>query len=772
MLDAEIPEQERVDLIERGRVFVLMTLSMHSTEVGPSQSAPLIAYDLITTIDPSKIEWLENVVYMMIPCHNPDGMDMVVEHYKKYKGTKYEGSSLPSVYHKYIGHDNNRDFVTLSQSDTKAIASIYNLEWFPHVMVEKHQMGSRGVRYFVPPPHDPIAENIDAGIWNWVGIFGSNMITDMTKDSLAGVSQHYLFDEYWPGSTGTCQWKNSIGMLTEAASVQIAKPIYIEPNELTVNGKGLSEYKKSVNLPWPWEGGWWRLGDIIDYEISSTMSMLKTASYHRSEILEFVNDLCRKEVEKGKSEPPYYYILPLEQHDQSELVGIVNLLKEHGINVFQLDQDITLENTIYKSGDIVVPMSQPFRPFVKEVLEDQEFPVRHYTPDGEIIRPYDVTSWSLPLHRGVKCYEIIARSTELETSLTQVSETFSLNNEIDNFEALLFPVGNNESYKAAFIAMEKGLEVSRLVRDIEVNGISICEGSFYIKNSDKLKSMVKDLTVPPVTVNFDQELVLEEISMPRIALVETSFHDMDAGWTRFVFDEYHIPFTVLKPVDFEKTDLKKDFDIVVFPSSSKNVLLDGKYKSNGDYYISSYPPEFTKGMGEVGMERLMTFLDNGGIIISWGRSTQLFEGYLKIKHSEENIEEFNLPFKNINKELKELEFFCPGSLLKVNIKENHPLTYGLEKEIGILFNKRGQVFTTSFPKFDMDRRIIASFPEKDILMSGYCENVEKIAHKTAMVWLKKGKGQLVLMGFNPQFRASTQGTYKLLFNSLLLDRIN
>jgi hypothetical protein len=347
-----------------------------------------------------------------------------------------------------------------------------------------------------------------------------------------------------------------------------------------------------------------------------------------------------------------------------------------------------------------------------------------------------------------------------------------LKKEIDNYEAFLFPVSNNESYKAAFIAMEKGLEVSRLVKDIEVNGSAIEEGSFYIRSSDKLNSIVKNLTVPPVPVNADQELALEEIRLPRIALVETAFHDMDAGWTRFVFDEYHIPFTVLKPAEFDKKDLNKEFDIVIFPNSSKNVLLEGKYNSGSSYYISSYPPEFTKGMGEVGMERLMTFLDNGGIIVSWGRSTQLFEGYLKINHGNENFEEFNLPFKNINKELKEYEFFCPGSLLKVDIKKNHPLTYGLKKEIGILFSKRGQVFTTSLPKFDMDRRVIASFPEKDILISGYGENVERIGRKTAMVWLKKGKGQLVLMGFNPQFRASTQGTYKLLFNSLLLDKIN
>ena len=166
-LDTNIPDLEKEELIAEGKVFVLGTLSMHSTEVGPSQSAPLIAYDMATTSDPSKLQWLDDVVYMMVPCHNPDGMDMVINHYHKYLGTKYEGSSMPRVYHKYVGHDNNRDFVTLSQEDTKAIARIYNLEWYPQVMIEKHQMGSTGTRYFVPPMHDPIAVNVDAGIWNW-----------------------------------------------------------------------------------------------------------------------------------------------------------------------------------------------------------------------------------------------------------------------------------------------------------------------------------------------------------------------------------------------------------------------------------------------------------------------------------------------------------------------------------------------------------------------------------------------------------------------------
>ena len=159
-LNPEIPDAERAKMIDEGKVFVLGTLSMHSGEVGPSQAAPLVAHQLVTSNNPKMLKWLDNIVYMMIPCHNPDGMNMIVNNYRKYKGTKYEGASLPRVYHKYVGHDNNRDFVILSQEDTKVIAGIYNTDWLPQVMVEKHQMGSTGPRYFVPPPHDPIAQNI------------------------------------------------------------------------------------------------------------------------------------------------------------------------------------------------------------------------------------------------------------------------------------------------------------------------------------------------------------------------------------------------------------------------------------------------------------------------------------------------------------------------------------------------------------------------------------------------------------------------------------
>jgi len=770
-LNPDLPEDQLEEMVSSGRAFVLATLSMHSTEVAPSQSAPLVAWELATTKNEKKLEWLNNVVYMMVPCHNPDGMDLIVDNYKKHLGTKYEGASLPQVYHKYVGHDNNRDFVILTQDDNRAIARIYNQSWYPQVMVEKHQMGSTGTRYFVPPNHDPVAENIPAGIFLWSGVFGQHMATDMTADGHAGVSQHYAFDDYGPGSTETCIWKNVIGLLTEAASVQTATPIYIEPTELKVRGKGLSEYKKSINMLMPWEGGWWRLGDIVEYERSSTRSILKTASLYREDILRFRNRMCREQVEMGRSEAPYYYIMPVNQHDKGELVNLVNLMKEHGVNSYTLNGELVLDGRMYRAGDVVIPLAQPFRPFIKEVMETQEFPERHYSPGGKLIKPYDITSWSLPLHRQVKSLEIDIRSEKMEGMLSLIEGEFSLAEAMESMsQAMVLTANANESYRAAFLALEKGMKVDRLKGDLELRGERFPLGSFIVYKSsakeEDWNALYESLPFTPGMISDKRALYGEGINMPRIALVETYFHDMDAGWTRYLFDTYHIPYTVLHPEQVAEADLAGDYDVVIFPDNDKSILMKGKMKAGDSYYMGSYHPDYVVGIEKEGMEKLLKFSAEGGVIIAWGRSSGLFEGMLKLS-AKEGEEEFSLPFRDLSPGLVKEGLYVPGSLVKVDLLENNPLTIGMPEQIGV-FSRGRPVFQTNVPMFDMDRRVIGTYPEKEVVMSGYGAKAEKMGNKAAMIWLKKGKGQFVFYGFGPQFRASTQSSYKLLFNAMLL----
>ncbi len=759
--------QEKQRYIEEGKVFVMATMSMHSTEVGPAQSVPLIGFDYCTTEDPDKLNWLNEVVLMIIPNHNPDGMNMIVDYYNKTKDTKYEGASYPGVYHKYVGHDNNRDFVILSQEDTKVIAKIYNTEWYPQVFVEKHQMGSTGVRYFVPPNHDPIAENIDEGIWNWTGLFGANLIQDMTNEGHAGVSQNYLFDNYWPGSTETCIWKNVIGFLTEAASARIASPVYIDPTELRVSGKGLSEYKKSNNLRLPWPGGEWRLSDIVNYEITSIESIMKTSCLYKKDILKFRNDLAVKQVKLGKSEPPFYYILPLEQHDQSELVKLVHLLDEHGIDVYTLNSDLVINGEVFTTGDIVIPMSQPYRSFIKEVMEKQEYPERHYTPGGDLIKPYDIASWSLPLHNGLISKEIRISDSGLADKITKLENKFSLLREPAKSKSLVFSLQLNESYEIAFKAASAGFKVERTKNKLELNGKEVPGGSFVIANKPgkEWKEFVdKNLRVAPLETN--EKLELEKFEIPEIALVESYFHDMDAGWTRFVLDSYGIPYTVMRPADFKSKDLS-EFNVIIFPNESPSVLVEGKYKSGSSYSVPNYAPEFTKGMEKEGKTKLMEYIHNGGNVVAWGESTTLFEGIHTIKLDENKKEDFNLPFSDISGSLIQKGLYCPGSLIRLKLKGDHEIIRGMPEECGVFY--RGKpVFQTRLPYFDMGREVIGVVPEKDILMSGYSENEELLGNKALLIALKKGQGNIILMGFNPQFRSSTHVTYKLLFNSILL----
>ncbi|QGY45636.1 hypothetical protein GM418_18745 [Maribellus comscasis] len=756
-----------------GKVFILATLSMHSTEVGPSQAAPLVAYELATSDDSALVKQLKDVVYMMVPSSNPDGMDMIVEHYMQSKDTKYEGGGFPKVYHKYVGHDNNRDFVTLTQKDNKAIARVYNTEWYPQILVDKHQMGATGPRYFVPPMHDPIAENVDEKVWNWTWIFGSNMAKDMAADSLTGVTQNSIFDDYWPGSTETGIWKNIISMLTECASVQLAKPVYVEKSELRGGGSGLAEYKKSINMPAPWKGGWWRLSDIVAYEVSSSLSLVKTASFHKKDILLNRNALCVGEVKKGKTEAPAYFVVPAKQHDESELIAMLGLLNEHGVDVYKTSDELSFKGRIIEKGDYIIPLAQPYRAFVKEVMEKQKYPERYYTPGGELMRPYDITSWSLPLHQGVSSYQVDEIVDVIDQNINKVDFPFELNWEpSEENTTLIFSVDNNESFRVAFAALENDIEVSRLSKDSIVGEVALKTGDFVVelnqKNADKLKEILEELSVKPVEISGVVLSNIKELKLPGVALVETAFHDMDAGWTRFLFDTYHIPFTVLKPEDIKLKELD-DFDVIVFPDTKKSLLLDGKNKSrDGKTSIPNYDPRYIKGMEKEGLQKLLKFENEGGTIVSWGESAELFFGVQIIKISEKEKEEFELPVEDVSQGIKGKGFYAPGTLFNVELLEDHPLTLGMEKTARV-FSEGKPVFGTSIPYFDLDRRVIASYPEENLVASGYAEKEELLEGKPAMVWAKKGKGNFVFFGFNPQFRASTSGTYKLLFNALLLD---
>jgi hypothetical protein len=184
--------------------------------------------------------------------------------------------------------------------------------------------------------------------------------------------------------------------------------------------------------------------------------------------------------------------------------------------------------------------------------------------------------------------------------------------------------------------------------------------------------------------------------------------------------------------------------------------------------MSSYPPEYTKGMGEEGKQDLMKFLDEGGKILSWGQSAELFMGEQKIDRKDQT-ESFQLPFSNVAERMKKEGLYIPGTLMNIELDNEMIFTRGMQEEIGV-FHRDDQIFSTSVPVFDMDRRVVGRFTEKDPFLSGYAEEARLLEGEPAMVWVRKGKGELVVFSFNPQFRAAVPSNFKLIFNSILFRR--
>src|SRR5512136_614066 len=153
-------------------------------------------------------------------------------------------------------------------------------------LLDQHQMGGNGPRMFVPPYFDPINPNVHPLIWREIALAGSAIATRLEEQRFAGVVSSADYDGWPPGDMDTTPWwHNVVALITEAASVKIATPAEIKPADLTGIARGLPAYAAQANFPNPWPGGWWRLRDIVDYELTSALAFLELTAQRKTDLL-------------------------------------------------------------------------------------------------------------------------------------------------------------------------------------------------------------------------------------------------------------------------------------------------------------------------------------------------------------------------------------------------------------------------------------------------------------------------------------------------------
>ncbi|MFQ5701853.1 MAG: M14 metallopeptidase family protein, partial [Acidobacteriota bacterium] len=538
-------------LIDEGKTIALITCTIHSTEVGSTQMAMEFAHKVATTRDPRMLRWLDDVILLLMPSINPDGQAMVIDWYNKHLGTQYEGGRMPWLYHHYVGHDDNRDFYMLTQKETQVVNDVLYHRWFPQVFLDEHQMGSTGPRMFVPPQTDPVAPEIDSMILRFADLLGTGMGLRLEEAGKQGVGRDMIYDSYWPGGTrNTAWWKNIVGLLTEVASARIATPIYIEPGELKGGRKGFPDYVRRANYLTPWTGGWWRLRDIIDYELIATQALLEGCSRYREDLLANVHRLAQQEIRRGRTEPPYAFVIPPGQHDPVAAALMVDLLLRHGIRVERSDALLALGDpnstrSIVPSGSYVVRTSQPYRPFVLTMLQPQRYPEVLDAVGGKVIPPYDVTSWSLPVAMGV--------------DVMRVDEPLDPSAHLHAITSPAWPGGavepSRQGYLAAhsadssFIAANRLLGLGKQVYWLEQPPADAAIGDLYIPadqvTAGELETLSSELHLPIRPLARRPAGRAFRLHPVRVGLYKPWLASIDEGWTRWLLERYEFPLVSL-----------------------------------------------------------------------------------------------------------------------------------------------------------------------------------------------------------------------------------
>src|SRR5256714_4039214 len=336
-------DAERDQLIRDGRTVVVISCSIHSTEIVASQMAPQLAYNLATANDPDTLSILRNTILILIPSPNPDGVDIVANWYRKTLGTPNEGREPPELYHHYAGHDDNRDWFMLDLKETKAITHLFWKEWFPEIVYDIHQQGSNGSRIFVPPFYDPANPHIAPLLLRQGGRIGHQMAADVTAAGFKGILTNALYDTWWHGGFRTAPYyHNAIGILTEAASARVMSPSNVTREELSRSGtRGMrSAMEATTNFPDPWVGGAWHPRDIMQMELISSHAALSLASNYRADYLRNFYELGKANIASTAGSEPMAYLIPAGQGRDENAAKMIGALVEQGVEVYRLDKEL------------------------------------------------------------------------------------------------------------------------------------------------------------------------------------------------------------------------------------------------------------------------------------------------------------------------------------------------------------------------------------------------------------------------------------------------
>jgi len=697
-------------LLAAGKGVVAISCSIHSTEIVASQMSMQLAYNLATAQDAGTREILQNTILLLIPSPNPDGVDIVANWYRKTLGTPYEGREPPELYHHYAGHDDNRDWFMLNLKETQAITRLFWHEWFPEIVYDVHQQGATGSRLFIPPFFDPPNPNIDPLLLREVGLIGHKVAADLQAAGFKGVLTNALYDTWWHGGFRTAPYfHNSIGILSEAASARLMSPTTVTSDQLARSStRGMrSAMETTTNFPDPWPGGVWRPRNIMDMELLAARSILSLAAKYREEYLQDFFELGRKAIDEPvPPDMPIAYLVPAGQARDEAVAKLISSLIDQGLEVYRLDSEL------------------------------------HVTYGPQLLQRTNSASERLGSYRT-----IIAKTSAMQEVPSSSYIIFLAQPQRQNVLALFEP----QIYPNRLTAQgeaERPYDVAGWTLPLQLGVDAPAVTAIRESQSERKLTLVKDakevrndLALP--LSKAGESPIKNPVSKPiRVGIYKGAIGNMDEGWTRYVFDTFNVPYTSVKDTDFRQDGLSSKYEVIILPSQRARDIIEGNPPT-------AVPAEYAGGVTAKGVSNLKDFISAGGTLICFDASCEL------------PVKQFNLPLRNVLEGLKTSDFYCPGSIVSLDVDNSQPLAHGLPKATNAYF-----INSSAFEATDSSVRVIARYDKENLLKSGWLLGEDKLRNQIALAEVSVGKGRVVLFAFRPQHRGQTWATLPFIWNAI------
>lgn len=756
-------------LIAAGKPIYYATGSIHSPETGSPEMLMELAYRLAVEETPFIRQVRDSVITLITPVTEVDGRDRMVDIYRYRKAHKNIGPGL-IYWGKYTAHDNNRDGIVMSQVLTRTMMKAF-FAWHPTVLHDLHESVPFLYTSTGTGPYNRELDPIVISEWNELAF---QEITALTSRGLPGVWTHDFYDGWTPNYMfWVANGHNAIGRFYETYTSRGADCHTVKLPD------------RQTSVEWfrpnpPLNGVRWCIRNNINYQQSALLVALNYMARNGHRYLEQFYRKGVRAVERGRAKDgPNAFHIPANQARAVEAANLVNLLRFHGIEVRHADQPFKAGGVDVAAGDYIVPLDQPYGPLAKSYFSRQDYGANDPPP-------YDDTGWTLQYVRNVALHPI-NDTTVLRAPATVLTADLRVKGQVT--------AGTGAAAYLIAPTTESGLIQFRFaLRDVRMwasedsftidrrtwgRGTTIIPATAGLQR--RIAQAAESLGLNVVGVPTAPQVARHELDLPKIALVHSWLNTQNEGWVRYAFDVLGVPYTYLSVQQLKRRELLNQFNVLVLPYVSNNAqqIVNGLPMSGPPipWRRSALTPnlgghdstdDVRPGIGLDGMAALSQWIAAGGVLITEGGTSAVFTDYGVIRGVDIT------PARQLR---------ASGGIFRAVTKDaRSPIAYGYADTLAVYFNQSPlfQVDTSTDIPEDQDPgltaeqarnrpRVVLSFtPKRDSLrLSGLLVNGEELAGRPAVLDAPVGQGHVVLFAIRPFWRWETQGSFALVFNTIL-----